>query len=338
MPMRFAHLYTSVLIMAAFGFLLWAGAYAYMHTPVRTSGQPIEVSIEPGWGFARISQTLAAKGVIQSTWKFRLLARYKQQAGAVQAGEFRLHSEWTPVKILDALVSGRAVLHTFSIPEGLPWWEVAALAGKSPLTSREKFEAALRDSAFLATWDIPTEHAEGFLFPETYHLHRPASQDPRPLLRAMFSQFWRIARTQLWPQGLPETEEIVRTVTLASLVEKETGRADERRTVAGVFANRLERGMRLQCDPTIIYGIGPAFDGNLQRSDLKNATNPYNTYQHAGLPPGPICSPGLAALQAALNPEDHDYLYFVATKDGGHHFSRTLQEHNRAVRRYQLGR
>ncbi|MGM0645377.1 MAG: endolytic transglycosylase MltG [Thermodesulfobacteriota bacterium] len=336
--MRVARLSASLVIVVAFGFLLWAGAYAYMHTPVHTPGQPIEITIESGWSFARISQTLAEKGVIQSSWKFRLLAHYKQQTGAVQAGEFRLHSGWTPVKILDALVSGRAVLHTFPVPEGLPWWDVATLAGNTPLTSREKFEAALRDSEFLATWDIPTEHAEGFLFPETYHVHRSASQDPYPLLRAMFSQFWHIARTQLWPQGLPETEEIVRTVTLASLVEKETGRADERRAVAGVFANRLERGMRLQCDPTIIYGIGPDFDGNLQRTDLQNATNPYNTYQHSGLPPGPICSPGLGALRAALNPEDHDYLYFVATKEGGHHFSRTLREHNRAVRRYQLGR
>jgi UPF0755 protein len=127
-------------------------------------------------------------------------------------------------------------------------------------------------------------------------------------------------------------------VTLASLVEKETGVAEERHRIAGVFVNRLKRGMRLQCDPTVIYGIGPEFDGNLKRKHLNNPANKYNTYRHGGLPPGPICSPGLDSIKAALNPEEHDFLYFVSRGDGTHKFSKTLAEHNRAVRRFQLRR
>ncbi len=335
--MTYSKFLAGLVIFSAFGFLLWAGGYAYMSTPMTQPGRPVEVTINPGWNFARISQLLEDQGVIDAAWKFRLLARVKQKTGSVQAGEFRLHSGWSPEKILQTLVSGRAILYTFSIPEGLPWWEVATNADETPLTTRERFAAALEDKAFLDSWDIPTDHAEGFLFPETYFLPRPEGNNPYPLLRAMFRQFWDVAKNQLWPEGLPDSAEIVRTVTLASLVEKETALPEERARVAGVFANRLERGMRLQCDPTVIYGIGPEFDGNLRRSDLQNATNPYNTYRHAGLPPGPICSPGLGALQATLHPEDHEYLYFVATQNGGHHFSRTLREHNRAVRRYQLG-
>jgi UPF0755 protein len=157
------------------------------------------------------------------------------------------------------------------------------------------------------------------------------------MAEVMLKEFFRNAR-KVWPGGLPDFEEMQRTVILASLIEKETGDTSERARISGVFHNRLRRGMLIQCDPTIIYGLGPDFDGNLRKSDLTNRENPYNTYVHRGLPPGPICSPGLDSLLAAVHPEQHAYLYFVARGDGSHHFSRTLEEHNQAVRKFQLDR
>ena len=157
------------------------------------------------------------------------------------------------------------------------------------------------------------------------------------MIRLMLKEFFKNA-AKVWPSGLPEFEEMHRTVILASLIEKETGDGTERKRISGVFHNRLKKHMLIQCDPTIIYGLGPDFDGNIKKSDLLDKNNPYNTYAIQGLPPGPICSPGLDALTAAVHPEEHSYLYFVAKGDGSHHFSKNLEEHNQAVRQYQLRR
>ena len=178
----------------------------------------------------------------------------------------------------------------------------------------------------------------GYLWPDTYLLPRPTTNDPRPVILAMLAQFKAQAGPEFQRAGLTDPALIHDVVTLASLIEKESARPEERATIAGVFANRLDRGMLLQCDPTIIYGLAQAFDGNLTRNHLRDSDNPYNSYRHSGLPPGPICSPGLEAIRAALNPEEHDLLFFVAKGNGSHHFSRTLEEHNRAVNRYQRNR
>ena len=210
--------------------------------------------------------------------------------------------------------------------------EVALAVNATGLTSADKFLAACNDRDFLQAQGINATTAEGYLFPETYFFPRIPNQDPYPILKALLDHF-RATVAEL-PQST-NPDELHRMVILASLVEKETAVPSERGTVAGVYANRLRVGMLLQCDPTIIYGLGDTFDGNLRRSHLQDPKNPYNTYVHPGLPPGPICSPGAAALQAASNPEQHDLFYFVARQDGSHHFSRSLREHTNAVIKYQ---
>jgi UPF0755 protein len=307
-----------------------------MYLPVHTPGRNIHIHISPGQSLSQITASLKQQEIISRPRLFTLLARFLNVSTNIQAGEFELDTGWTRLQILHALANGQQILHSISVPEGLSWWQTARTLDQTGLTTFDKVQAAVHDKKLLAAFNIPADTAEGYLFPETYHLPRPVDQQAKPIIRFMLQEFHNKAEKILWPRGLPDPEKVHDLVILASLVEKETGQADERRTVAGVFANRLHRGMRLQCDPTVIYGLGPDFDGNLTKAHLRDADNAYNTYIHSGLPPGPICSPGLASLQAALNPKKHNFLYFVSKGDGSHHFSRTLSEHNRAVRRYQL--
>ncbi len=328
---------TSFLSAAVLFFLLGTlFVLQYIHLPVHTPGRNIHIHISPGQSLSQITASLKQKEVISRPRLFALLAQFLSVSTNIQAGEFELDTGWSRLEILHALANGQQILHSISVPEGLSWWQTARRLDQTALTTFDKVQAAVHDKKLLAVFNIPADTAEGYLFPETYHLPRPVDQQAEPIIRFMLHEFYTKAEKILWPQGLPAPEEIHDLVILASLVEKETGEADERRTVAGVFANRLQRGMRLQCDPTVIYGLGPDFDGNLTKAHLRDVDNPYNTYIHPGLPPGPICSPGLASLLAALNPEKHNFLYFVSKGDGSHHFSRTLSEHNRAVRRYQL--
>ena len=210
------------------------------------------------------------------------------------------------------------------------------------LVRLEDFRAVITDPAFLRHYGIPFDSAEGFLMPDTYLLKKadvPDKAQARAVAGRMVDNFWRKGDA-LWPDGKrPSRDELRRLVILASVVEKETAFADERPRVAGVYANRLRINMALQADPTVIYGLGPNFDGNLRRRHLDDANNIYNTYQRPGLPPGPICSFGASALAAAITPEEHKYLYFVAITDGGRHaFSTNLDDHNRAVRQYLKNR
>ena len=304
--------------------------------PVHTPGKKVRVHIQPGQSFAQITDLLARKEVIRDPLLFQAVAMATGMSTRIQAGEFDINSGWTRVRILRTLTSGSEVVYTLSIPEGLTCWETGRLVGKSGLTSARALHRAVHDPKLLAEFHIPAASAEGYLFPETYILPRPQQGNAEPILRMMLDQFRTQISTHIWPGTLPNPQRIHRLVTLASLVEKETSLARERRRVAGVYVNRLQRGMRLQCDPTVIYGLGKDFSGNLTKKDLKDSENLYNTYRHSGLPPGPICSPGLASLQAAADPEEHDYLYFVSKGNGSHHFSRSLREHNLAVRRYQL--
>ena len=248
-----------------------------------------------------------------------------------------LHTGWLPEKVLETLVLGKPILYRLSLREGLTWWETARIVEEAGYATFEDFALTIQDKELLARYHVPFDSAEGFLFPETYLLQRPKEKNARPIVEMLLKTFWDRA-TRVWPEGRPEPEVLKHAVILASMVERETGVPAERPTVAGVFAKRLKIGMLMQCDPTVIYGLGPSFDGNLTRAQLNDADNPYNTYQRRGLPPGPICSPGLDALLAAVNPEDHDYLYFVSKNDGSHHFSKNLREHNNAVRTYQLKR
>ncbi|MFO7803223.1 MAG: endolytic transglycosylase MltG [Desulfovermiculus sp.] len=322
----------SLVIASLLGFLFALQLVLY---PVQTPGETVYVHIKPGHSLARITAELQDKGAVRNPRLFQVLARAVGLSSSLQAGEFALNTGWNRIKILRTLANGSHILHSLRIPEGLTWRQTAKIVAQSGLTTFEAFKKAVHDPELLQEFNIPAHSAEGYLFPETYRLPRPSNNTATPIVRIMLQEFHKQTE-KVWPKERPDAQVIHDVVVLASLVEKETAHPEERKTVAGVFANRLQRGMRLQCDPTVIYGLGASFDGNLTKKQLRDPENPYNTYAHAGLPPGPICSPGLAALQAAQDPEDHSYLYFVSQGDGKHHFSRSLREHNRAVRRYQL--
>lgn len=312
-------------------------AWRFLHTPPASPGADVYVDVEPGATFDKVTRQLVDKGAVASDWRFKLLAHYHGWETSLKAGRFLVHSNWAPFRVLDQLVNGQPVLSRITLREGLTWWETARLLEVEGFVTVEDFRAVITDPAFLRHWGIPFDTAEGFLFPDTYLIKKPTTPDresARAVAGRMVDTFWRRA-AQVWPDGRPARDELRRLIILASIVEKETGQPSERGRVAGVYANRLRTGMLLQADPTTIYGLGDTFDGNLRRSHLQDAANPYNTYRRPGLPPGPICSPGLESLRAATTPEKHGYFYFVSRNDGSHQFSATLDEHNRAVNRYQ---
>lgn len=333
-------LFVLFLILAAGGIAGYM-AWSYLSTPMRAQGKDIEIVIEPGQSFQALSQNLVQLGCIPDEDRFALLAHYKKLAGKVQTGRFLLNTGWTPVQVLDQITSGKPILERVTIPEGLTWWEVGKRLEAAGMVRFDDFKKVVHDSEFLRHWGIPYATAEGFLFPDTYLIMRPLKlnyESARSVVGRLIDTFWR-RTSPIWPDGRrpgPGHADMVRRlVTLASIVEKETSVADERARVAGVYSNRLRIKMPLQADPTIIYGIGPTFNGDIKRSDLNNEANRYNTYKHPGLPPGPIASPGLACLRAAAKPEEHDLIYFVARGDGSHVFSTNLKDHNAAVRLYR---
>lgn len=274
------------------------------------------VLIERGSGLEAIARQLTREGVIRSSLLFRVGARVTGQATQLKAGEYAFPAKVSPKQALQIVVSGKTVARSLTIPEGLTSHEVVARIREAPALQGEISE-------------VPDE---GTLLPETYHYQR--GDNRAELLRRMQESMDR-ALAELWPQRAEDLpfDTKAAAVTLASIVEKETAVPDERALVAGVFVNRLERGMRLQSDPTVRFALT---DGEedlgraLTRADWR-VEHPYNTYRIAGLPPGPIANPGRAALKAALNPADTEYLYFVADGTGGHAFAKTLREHNRNV-------
>lgn len=314
------------------GVLFWlALAWQVMNTPrdIQATNKQI-FRVEAGTTWTKTVMRLKQERFLDYAVLPRLYSRLLR--APLQAGEFELSAAMSPREIVSVLAYGRPILHRLHFPEGLTMWEVAQAVNATGLTTASQFLNACQDEKFLHSQGINATSAEGYLFPETYFLPRPVNQDPYPILKALLDGFKATLHT------LPHTVEpsqIHNVVILASLVEKETAVAAERGLIAGVYTSRLQRGMLLQCDPTVIYGLGKTFDGNLRRTHLRDAANAYNTYVHPGLPPGPICSPGRAALLAAMNPEKHDFLYFVAKSNGTHFFSRTLREHNTAVSRYQ---
>lgn len=312
-------------------------AYEFLAVPPQTPGQNKIVLIEPGQNLDAVATMLVAEGVLRDAEGFKLLAKFLDKGGRVKAGEFEVSTGWTPQKLLDYLTTAKGVQHKLAAPEGLTMRQVARLAEDAGLCSAAAFLRATRDPELLKKYNIPAESAEGFLFPNTYLFTRKRGDDGTYVVEAMLKEFWKQADA-VWPGDKPAGKQLLAFVTMASIVEKETGVDAERPRVAGVFANRLAKGMLLQTDPTIIYGLGEKFTGNLTRAHLEDAANPYNTYTRPGLPPGPICSPGLKSMQAVANPESHEFYYFVATGEGEHKFSKSLDEHINAVNKYQRGR
>ncbi|MBN2140133.1 MAG: endolytic transglycosylase MltG [Desulfovibrionaceae bacterium] len=326
----------SAALMLAGSWFVWR-AWDFLYLPPEDPGQEKIFVIEPGQTFLSIARGLERERLVKDADKFLALAEEKNLTSRARAGEFELSTGWLPERTLEVITRTPGVMARVVVREGLTWWQTAEAIAQAGLVPAQDFGRAAHNAGLLSEYDIPADSAEGYLFPETYLLTRPRN-DPGPaMVRTMLDEFAKNAR-KVWPLGLPGPEKLHKTVILASLVEKETGDASERARIAGVFANRLKKGIALAADPSVIYGLGPDFNGNLKKGDLADKTNPYNTYQRPGLPKGPICSPGLDSLLAAANPEKHDFYYFVAKGDGSHHFSRTLKEHNQAVVKYQIKR
>ena len=320
-------------------------AHTFMNTTPETPGRDVFFDVPAGARLAQVSAGLVKLGVVTDARKLDLLARYKKWENRLQAGRFALNTGWLPEKVLDELVNGHPVLYRVTVPEGLSWWQTGKVLEEAGLVVFEDFRRVVTDPDFLRHYGIPFATAEGFLMPDTYLLKKNEVIDlaqAKAVAGRMVDNFWR-KTAAVWPDGKKpgpgQADQLKTWIILASIVEKETGIDAERARVAGVYQNRITKGMLLQADPTVIYGLGPAFDGNLRRRDLDDANNLYNTYQRPGLPPGPICSFGAAALAAAVRPEAHNYLYFVAKFDGGEHvFSTNLTDHNKAVRQYLQNR
>ncbi len=326
------------LVLGAGGLLAY-DACRFLNTAPGQPGVTVTYTVEQGAPFGRVARDLKDLNVITDTLRFRLLARMYDAEPRLRAGVFQFNTGWTPKEVLYMLTTrGDMPVMACTIREGLTWWQIARQLEAEGYVTFDQFRDVIHDPAFLAEHSIPFASAEGFLFPDTYQIAKPYGAPTPERTRAIASRlvgtFW-LKTSGLWPDGPPPADVLQRAVILASLVEKETGRTDERARVAGVYDNRLIKGMLMQADPTTIYGLGPSFNGNLRRTQLNDPSNPYNTYQHKGLPPGPICSPGLEAIGAALAPEKHDYLFFVSRNDGSHQFSKNLNEHINAVNRYQ---
>jgi len=316
-------------LMAAIGVV--AGAVVLLHRSGPPVNAPIVVTIEEGQRFAQVADELAALGVLRFPQLLTLWARATGQDRDVRWGEFLITTPLSPLELLARVTSRPDPLHPVTIPEGLTVREVVGALAGAGFGAEESFYCLLDDPAFLAAEDLPPEGAEGYLFPDTYSF--PLATPPDRILRAMLKRFRDVATPALVMKAAKLGLTLHQVVTLASLVEEEAHRADERRLVAAVFVNRLRRGIPLQSDPTVLYGREPG-DRALTHADLHRPT-PYNTYTIPGLPPTPISNPGRAALEAAVDPAPVDYLYFVARGDGSHQFSATLADHNAAVARYQ---
>jgi len=304
---------------------------------VSTSIRPTEsqtIEIKSGSSFSRVANQLQQSGVISDARRFTLVARWRKATGQIHAGEYLFAGSAKPDDILARLVAGDIRKFQVTIPEGFNLKEIAARLEKTDIASAEEFLSLCNDIGFLKDQGIEADSLEGYLFPETYTY--TSSTTAKQLLSAMVAQL----QTQLTPELLASAKSLNlnrhQLLTLASIIQKEAGNVMEMPLISAVFHNRLKRGIALQADPTVIYGIAD-FDGNLTRKHLETPT-PYNTYRKRGLPIGPIASPGQFALHAAVNPAISNDLYFVARGDGTHEFSSTLKDHNRAVRRYQLRR
>ena len=312
---------------AAAGYGAW-----YVGSPVRIAKYPVEVEIPRGAGFRTAIEQLEKSGIAIRRYEFELLARAHGKVRDIKAGSYEILQPVTPLELLQKLTRGDVTQAEVRLLEGWTFAQFRAALDASPHLRHET--TGMSDADILARLNVTEMHPEGLFFPDTYLFGKGAS-DLAVLRRSYgamarhLKEEWE-ARDTTVPYRSP-----YEALIMASIIEKETGQAGERDMIGGVLVNRLRIGMRLQVDPTIIYGLGAAFDGNLKRSHLLE-DGPYNTYTRAGLPPTPIAMPGLASLRAAVRPGKTDAMYYVSRNDGSSHFSRTLEEHNRAVARYQL--
>lgn len=299
--------------------------------PPRTVEIHQVIEIPPDASFRAVATLLAHRGLIVSPWWFRLRGKLQDAERRIKPGEYDLHTRMGPAEILDTLVKGRVILYTVVVPEGFNARQISALFKQAGLADEEVLNPLVTNPDFAKSLGIQASSLEGYLFPDTYYF--PRRTKPEEILRTMVSRFRQMYTPELQARAAEVKMTERETLILASIIEKETAQSDERALISAVFHNRLQRHLPLQSDPTVIYGL-PNFNGNLTRTDLTRPT-PFNTYVHGGLPAGPIANPGVKSIIAALNPAPVNYLYFVSRNDGTHEFSSTLEEHNRAVDRYQ---
>jgi len=310
--------------------------YARLNEPYRGFEAAEQfVDIPAGAGSRAIGDRLAAAGVVRDPWTFRVALYLSRQGRHLKAGEYRFDNAMTPEQVIDKIARGDVYVIPVTFPEGLTIAEMARIFEDHGLGTASSFVDAAKDISQIRDLDPLAKDLEGYLFPETYSLSRQT--DAPRLVHQMVAGFEHALSEEIRAAAAARHLSIRQLVTLASIVEKETARADERPVVAAVYSNRLRVGMPLQCDPTVIYALTRArrYDGNIHKADL-SFDSPYNTYRYPGLPPGPIASPGRASLEAAANPATADFLYFVSRNDGSHEFARTLDEHNRNVQKYQV--
>jgi UPF0755 protein len=323
-----------VLFAGAAGLAGAGGLAWYGNQPLRIEPLPRTIHVVPGTHLRSLSTMLEREGVVGNARAFWLLGRVLGKQGTLKVGVYTLDRPLTPLQLYSKIQRGEVSQAVVQFIEGRSWREVRAVLAAQPLLKNDS--AGLSDAEVMQAIGAAESHPEGLLFPDTY-FYAPHTSDLQVLRRAYRLQQEKLAAA--WEARAPNLpyKTPYEALVMASIVEKETGAAFERPEIAGVFINRLRRGMRLQTDPTVIYGLGERFDGNLRKVDLQTDT-PYNTYTRAGLPPTPIAMPSEAAIQAALNPAKTSALYFVSRNDGTHVFSSTLEAHNRAVNQYQRRR
>lgn len=311
----------------------WSAYQTFLQTPLKLPEEGLVLNVEPGTNLKRLAQGLTAQGVLSHPDYLYWHARWKKLAHRIRAGEYLVPAGTTPPALLQLLIHGKTVSYTLTLLEGWNFKQVMAAVRNNKVLKQET--QGLDAEQIMALIGHPGVHPEGRFFPETYAF--PRGTTDLDFLKRAFAKMEQ-ELDAAW-EGRNKDTIMVKNkeeaLILASIIEKETGVPEERPQIAGVFNRRLRIGMKLQTDPTVIYGMGDQYDGNIRRSDLRTDT-PYNTYVHKGLTPTPICMPGRAALDAAVNPKDGKSLYFVSRGDGTHVFSATLEQHNAAVRKYQL--
>jgi UPF0755 protein len=330
--MRRVALFFVLVILAAAGLVAWA-AWALQQPYQNFPASGVFVDVPRGASRRTIGRLLENQGVIRNRLLFEALSRYRSKQ-TLEAGEYFFNEPASTVEVFEKIANGRIYVRELVIPEGYTTFQIAELVEQEGLTTRDDFLAAARNSQLVRSFAPDAPSLEGFLFPATYLVPRHLSgQEIVTEMVKRFQQEWQTLSSQPHPSTGLSTKQVV---TLASLVESETPKPEERPIVAGVFLNRLQHGIPLQCDPTVAYALELAgqFSGKLEAADLRFDSN-YNTYRRTGLPPGPIANPGEMSLQAALNPAQTDLVYFVANAEGGHVFSKTLAEHNRNVAHYR---
>lgn len=317
------------LVLAPLLALLLIGTHVTFILNERYDGPDTNFTVHTGDTFGRVNQRLYNQGLISNTRLFHYYAKYKNALTRLRAGEFTIVRGSKMTDVLHILVNGTPNLKVVTIPEGKNMYEIAKLMEQAGICKEQDFLDAVQHPDFISQLELSAPSLEGYLYPETYSF--AANTPARQVVKTMVDLFQKRTEELSFEHPFLNKHQVV---ILASLVEKETGAKFERPTIAGVFTNRLKKRMRLQSDPTTIYGMWHRYTGNIRKSDLQEHT-PYNTYRIPALPLGPISNPSLEAIRAVLDPEDHEYLFFVSKNDGTHVFSKTYKDHRKAVEDYQ---